>query len=62
MDVKAVNKRMHKDTAIKPMEEWGDLSRRESRELLSSECSYLPKAERERTWLICPTGVLLKKL
>jgi hypothetical protein len=55
MDVKVVNKRMPKDVVIKAMgEEWGDLSRRESREILSSECSYLPKAERERTWLNCP--------
>jgi len=55
MDVKVVNKRMPKDVAIKAMgEEWGDLSRKESREILSSECSYLPKVERERTWLNCP--------
>jgi hypothetical protein len=59
VDVKVVNKRMPKDVAIKAMgEERGDLSRRESREILSSECGYLPKAERERIWLNCPRWAL----
>ena len=55
MDVKVVNKRTPKSVAVEAMEEeWGTLSRSESLPIFSSECSYLPKAERERIWLNCP--------
>ena len=55
VDVMAVTKDMRRSAKIDAMgSEWGKLSRKEGRDLLASQYTYLPEAQREYVWLVCP--------
>ena len=55
IDLVAVTPEMGRSAKIAALgSEWDNLSRKEGRDLLASQYTYLPAAQRELVWLVCP--------